>query len=225
MTAVSSCASVEVHVLRTFETAYKADDTSLTTSPASDKTSNFTSDAVGMIPMTNLFEVSTRRVSDDYRIECSGELDISTVDKLEDAIDNCFSDDAPASLYVDLSPVSFFGAAGVMLLVRTAHRCRDLGIDLRVSVAPIAWRVLEIVGMDELASLGAKITRADVPYGRRRAHGTKGESRPGSSWSRQLCDDHCLMQTTPRGSQREILPEPHEPNCLSHGECGLKVCQ
>lgn len=91
--------------MRTGETAYKADDTSLTTSPASDKTSNFTSDAAGMIPMTNLFEVSTRRVSDDYRIECSGELDISTVDKLEDAIDNCFSDDAPASLLVCSSPL------------------------------------------------------------------------------------------------------------------------
>ena len=131
-----------------------------------------------MIPMTNLFEVSARHAEDGYLVECAGELDISTVDRLEDAIASCLSDAAARSLHIDLSGVSFFGGDGVQLLLRTAQRCRERRIYLDILASPSAWRILELVGMEELVGVGAKVRTS--PHRQVRADRVVGESRRNS---------------------------------------------
>jgi anti-anti-sigma factor len=61
-------------------------------------------------------EIKTRRDDGRYRVAVSGELDLGTVDLLEDELDRL----APHSVVLDLSRITFIDSMGLTLLVRRA---------------------------------------------------------------------------------------------------------
>lgn len=81
-------------------------------------------------------------------VEVTGPLDMDTVGRLVDAVDNLMAGQPPPVLVLDLSRVSFFGAAGVTALLRVRRRVAARGRTMvlrrpsRITVA-----VLDMVGL------------------------------------------------------------------------------
>jgi anti-anti-sigma factor len=75
-------------------------------------------------------------------VEVAGEVDLSNVDRIEEAVAGS------SSLVVDLSLVSYIDSAGLGLLIETDREVRRTGGRLRLVIPPghLAWRLLEVTG-------------------------------------------------------------------------------
>lgn len=101
-----------------------------------------------------LFDVDT--ISSEHRVELRlvGELDVGTAAPLRHALRRA-SDDGVATIVVDLSGLKFIDSTGLHELVVAQKRQQARGGNL-VLQAPTAQtrRVLEIVGLDRLFTIG-----------------------------------------------------------------------
>lgn len=93
--------------------------------------------------------IETIELSDGWMsMTVEGEIDLATVDELEDAIDTVFSGDSN-SLVVDLNKSSFMDSTGLKSLVMAHRRFTDEGRELAVAVdgGPIS-RLIDLSGVD-----------------------------------------------------------------------------
>ncbi|MCT2587755.1 STAS domain-containing protein [Actinophytocola gossypii] len=81
-------------------------------------------------------------------IEVAGEIDLATVSRVDVLLDQ-YPDEGIRDLVLDLSAVTFLGAAGLAALARVDQRMRDAGRRLRLIIRPGSVdRVLCITGLD-----------------------------------------------------------------------------
>jgi anti-anti-sigma factor len=83
------------------------------------------------------------------QVRVSGEIDSSTVDHLERALET-YVDIPPAVIVVDLNHVTFLGVAGLRILARAQDRARRTGTRLCVlSSEPAVARALSLLDIIE----------------------------------------------------------------------------
>lgn len=88
------------------------------------------------------------RLNDEWvRLTVEGEIDLSTVEKLEQAVDHVYSEKG-VHVLIDLSEVAFMDSTGLRSLLNNERRFRDSGrsLALMVSDGPVS-RLLEISGV------------------------------------------------------------------------------
>jgi anti-sigma B factor antagonist len=92
-------------------------------------------------------DVTVTRGDDAHTIALTGELDIGTVDRVEQALAEAESGDA-ASIVLDLSGLTFMDSTGVRLALAAAARARQDSDRLRfVRGGPAVQRVFELSGV------------------------------------------------------------------------------
>ncbi|SMD27131.1 STAS domain-containing protein [Kibdelosporangium aridum] len=103
-----------------------------------------------MITVQNL-HITQVALRDTVVVTVAGEVDLSTAGLLTQGLTAAgLISQPPRTLVVDLSAVTFFGAAGLTSLVRAVHRCQGQGIALQiVANHPVVLRPLEITGLIE----------------------------------------------------------------------------
>jgi anti-anti-sigma factor len=99
----------------------------------------------GQVP--DLLTVGVSRNEDQVVVVLAGELDIATIERVKDALDEL--DQAPASrLVIDLSRLSFLDSTGLAMFVALERRCRENGgpaLEIRPG-PPAVQRLFELVG-------------------------------------------------------------------------------
>ena len=82
--------------------------------------------------MTNApFEINAARDPESATVTLSGELDIATVPRVEEAIDAMLAGDV-RTLTVDLSGLSFVDSSGLRLFIVLEQRAAEQGWELRL---------------------------------------------------------------------------------------------
>lgn len=76
-------------------------------------------------------------------IAVTGEVDLSTVRILQDAVDQVLEEE-PDVLVFDLSQTTFMDSSGLAALITAANRCR--GVRIRRPSQPVS-RLLEVTGL------------------------------------------------------------------------------
>jgi anti-anti-sigma factor len=84
---------------------------------------------------------------------CSGEIDISNIEALEQALGAAFETEAPV-VEVDLRKVEFLDSSTIELLLAAYQRLISEGRTLRLQAGPMTWRLLRLLGFDGV--LGAR---------------------------------------------------------------------
>jgi anti-anti-sigma factor len=99
-----------------------------------------------------LFDARTRRPADGIVVvTVVGEVDIATVDPLRAVLAPLSADSEVRLLECDLSRVSFFGCAGVSVLLGTRAELATRGARLELAAASSAvLRTLSVVGVSDL---------------------------------------------------------------------------
>jgi anti-anti-sigma factor len=101
-------------------------------------------------PEVGALQVETR--SDEEAgivVALTGELDLSTVSRFVDAIDDAL-DDRPPALELDLSQLTFIDSSGVGAYVTAFRRAKAQGTSLSVgNRSALVQRVLELSGVEE----------------------------------------------------------------------------
>lgn len=95
-------------------------------------------------------EIEHARLNDDWVcLSVKGEIDLATVEKLEDAVGYAYSEDG-AHLLIDLSEIAFIDSTGLRSLLTNDRRFRDSGRSLALVVrdGPVS-RLLEISGVQD----------------------------------------------------------------------------
>jgi anti-anti-sigma factor len=82
-------------------------------------------------------------------LRCEGDVDVSSVDRLAEAIDWSFTP-ALRVLRVDLRAVGFMDSSGVQCMMGTRERCADLGVRLEVLASKPVVRLFILLGLDLL---------------------------------------------------------------------------
>ena len=94
--------------------------------------------------------VALHHLAPDATLEVSGEIDISTVHSLAEALE-ATAGNGVQRLVVDLDGVAFIGATGLNALVSAQAAHRDVGKDLRVrTTVPSTLRLISLTGLDGL---------------------------------------------------------------------------
>ena len=92
-----------------------------------------------------------------------GDLDIATIPALREQLAGVLGPGVRL-LIIDLSEVSFCGAAGLAMLTGTQRRARARGITVRLAAPrPQTAELLRITGLDRSLSSGAARQRAPAP--------------------------------------------------------------
>lgn len=96
-----------------------------------------------------ILDVETVEEQGLVRLLLRGELDLSTVSKVEEELRRAESSE-PALLVLDLSELNFLDSTGLRLIVTADRRARDSGRRLAVVKGPDAvQRVFSITRLDE----------------------------------------------------------------------------
>jgi len=96
----------------------------------------------------NLLQVRTEAVSDAIVVEVTGEIDMLTAPRLNEAVQQAIAR-SPRRLVLDLTGVTFLSSAGLALIVRAHKECGD-HIDLRIVAASTATlRPIELMGLQD----------------------------------------------------------------------------
>ena len=94
-----------------------------------------------------LLSVATHRDDDTIRVVLSGEIDMTTADKFETAMDTAAGQN-PRSVVVDLADVRFMDSSGIAALVHARTRSEISGTVLTViNCQPPIRRVMEVTGV------------------------------------------------------------------------------
>jgi anti-anti-sigma factor len=93
-------------------------------------------------------QLSTHRNGGDLTLAVSGEVDLATVDQLEAAVAAAVTDDATATLTVDLGGVTLLDSAGIAALLKGRRLADERERRYRVTGARgIVAEVLRITGV------------------------------------------------------------------------------
>lgn len=95
------------------------------------------------------FSVSMEWNDAHVTLDCAGELDLATIHNFRDATTLCLSK-RPATMLVDLRPLTFLGSEGIRALIEIAATCRDRTVALDVRVGERTAHVLEVAGVNGL---------------------------------------------------------------------------
>ena len=96
-----------------------------------------------------ILEVETSEEPGLVRLALRGELDLSTVSKVEEELRRAEASE-PSLLVLDLSELNFLDSTGLRLIVTTDQRARDDGRRVAVVKGPDAvQRVFSITRLDE----------------------------------------------------------------------------
>jgi anti-anti-sigma factor len=78
----------------------------------------------------------------------TGELDLDSADKLEEAVrEVCASD---AGLVIDLRKVTFLDSTGLRVLIIAGTLCEESGHELQIIPGEDIQRILEMTGLDRV---------------------------------------------------------------------------
>jgi anti-sigma B factor antagonist len=102
-------------------------------------------------PAPGTLEVNTESAGGTVIISASGEVDMVTAPRLEDAARRAI-ENAPTALVLDLGGVSFLSSAGLSVLVRTHKLAKESqdGTELRiVATSPATLRPIQLMGLDD----------------------------------------------------------------------------
>jgi anti-sigma B factor antagonist len=85
-------------------------------------------------------------VSDDQMvvIACSGDLDLSTREQLERAIESSLDGGIVSVLRLDLHGLQFIDSTGLRELIRAQRDCDARGVRLELVTSPVVGRLLEL---------------------------------------------------------------------------------
>ena len=114
-------------------------------------------------------------------LSCSGELDLSTCQKLEDAFALCLEAE-PSVLRLDLSQLSLLTSAGIETLLRIIERAHQEQIELELTLSAQARRILDLVGLwwvgriDDGVAIDAALATVHRRYLEARSEFHKGPS-------------------------------------------------
>lgn len=93
------------------------------------------------------FSVETREVDSRVRVSASGELDVATAPKLEDAIVAAVA--LGRAVDLDLQQVGFLDSTGLRAVIGGLRRAREAEVDFSlVATSPAVDRLLRITGLD-----------------------------------------------------------------------------
>ena len=96
-----------------------------------------------------ILEVQTREEEGTIHLALTGELDLSTVDKVEDELRRV-EDGGAETLVIDLSSLSFLDSTGLRTIVTADQRARKSGRRLAIIKGPeTVHRVFTITRLDE----------------------------------------------------------------------------
>lgn len=94
------------------------------------------------------FAVSTAVSGTTRTIGLVGELDLSTVPQLDQAVHEALGD-VPETLVLDLSATTFIESTGVRSILAAHRRCESLGVRfVVVPASPEAQRVFRLCGLE-----------------------------------------------------------------------------
>ena len=91
--------------------------------------------------------VAVERRGEAVVVQVSGELDLLTKPRLDDAAGQALREH-PSLLVLDLTGVTFLGSAGMASLVAVRQAAGDLPIRL-AAADPVVVRAMEVVGLDQ----------------------------------------------------------------------------
>jgi anti-sigma B factor antagonist len=96
-------------------------------------------------------ELDIERTTDPSGFRVAGDLDVSTVGLLADALEQAVA--AGGDVRIDLSNVDFVDSTGLQLLVRTARRLEDRGRLILVSPQPRVRLLFDYALLDRRSNL------------------------------------------------------------------------
>lgn len=121
-----------------------------------------------------IFELSIVYSEASTFISCSGELDVATTPKLEEALELAI-ERHPSSIVVRTTEISFVDHLGLEVLHGAMRRCERLGIKMRIIPGAQVARVARLMGLDR--TLVAREEPAAAPPGTVNV-GALGTARP-----------------------------------------------
>jgi anti-anti-sigma factor len=109
-----------------------------------------------------LFSLAVERDRQTAVFTLRGELDISETYTLAEAL-LAAEREEPQRLVIDLAELTFIDAAGMRVLVEAARRANSRRVPVMfVEPLPEIRRILELVGLDLVATLGVRSDRPDT---------------------------------------------------------------
>lgn len=96
----------------------------------------------------NAFEVTTSSRDGRATVVCRGELDVTTMSLLDDAVATAV-DARPSAIHLDCSGVTFIESGGFDELIELVDKCRATGVSLEISFNARARRLLRVLGLNE----------------------------------------------------------------------------
>jgi anti-anti-sigma factor len=103
------------------------------------------------VPRAAGLEVDEQRVGGSLTLALSGELDISTADRLQDAVSRLCVAEGARELTLDLRALTFVDSSGLAAIVYTSRLCGRYACELSVIRGPQSVQnVFEMTGLTEL---------------------------------------------------------------------------
>jgi anti-anti-sigma factor len=90
------------------------------------------------------FSVCFEQFPDSVVAHTAGEIDISTVPMLSEALDRALEQSRPSLFTLDLSEVTFIDASGLHELLSVHEQCEAGGCSLRIQCSAIVRRLAHI---------------------------------------------------------------------------------
>jgi anti-anti-sigma factor len=127
---------------------------------------NVTAAGDAIPPDTALFAVDAEYSGRCARLALRGELDVATVEVLDDELRIAWARDI-RRLEIDLRAVTFIGSAGVAALLEANARARGRDVALTLVRGPAAvHRIFELTGIESQFAFRSESARADERSGR-----------------------------------------------------------
>ena len=90
------------------------------------------------------FSVRFERLADSVAIHSAGEIDISTVPMLSEALHQALEQNPPRAITIDLSEVTFIDASGLHALLSAQELGLDSGFSLRIQCSTSVRRLADL---------------------------------------------------------------------------------
>jgi anti-sigma B factor antagonist len=95
------------------------------------------------------FDIATSVAEDGWQLAVSGELDLLTSPRLEEALGAVIEGERPARVVVDLKAVSFFDSSALNVLLNMQREASAHDVQLAVVASRPVERVLTLTGVDK----------------------------------------------------------------------------
>jgi anti-anti-sigma factor len=106
---------------------------------------------------SRVFDVSVGQAPAGIVITCTGEIDISSIERLQQVLDDVAAR-RPRSVTLDLSDLAFIDSSGIRVLVLFARRCARDAIAMRTFASDAVRRVTDVLGVTEAIGVSGDVT-------------------------------------------------------------------